>query len=171
MAREMYAHSINSTFMLCPRPSVNQGGRIHIVMKSLWKYRVKTQQNKITERKPRIVTDGSRVADLPENEFAGTPTPNAVNSAYAIAAFFGVKVNAGDVPAAYVQVDMPENDTIYYVTQVQGFIDFEHPDWVLRLNKCLYRVSCSSHHWNATFVKFLTEELGMMRMNSDLSVC
>jgi hypothetical protein len=170
MIREMYAHEINATFTLVPRPSKNQDGRKHLVMRCVWKYRIKSEQNIITNYKSRLCADGSWIVDEYANTFAGTPLPNAINFTFATAAKHGVFVESGDIPAAYVQAPVPDGDTTYYIEQPDGFKSKEHPDWVLKLNRCLYGIPCSGHQWNATFSKFLVDELGMKRLASDPAV-
>jgi hypothetical protein len=96
--------------------------------------------------------------------------PNAINSTFALAAHYGVTVHSGDIPAAYVQAPVPDGDTIYYIQQPAGFRDEKHPDWVCQLNKCLYGIPCSGKQWNMTLAKFLIEEVGMKRLDSDPSV-
>jgi hypothetical protein len=170
MLREMHAHALNKTWVLVPRPEKDTDGKKHIVMRSVWKYRIKTQQNAITNYKSRICADGSWIDDVYANTFAGTPLPNAINFTFAAAAKHGVFVESGDVPAAYVQAPVPEGDTVYYIEQPQGFIDKEHPDCILKLYRCLYGIPCSGNQWNATFAKFLVNELGMTRLQSDPAV-
>jgi hypothetical protein len=170
MAREIYAHTINGTWTLVPRPQQGSNGKKHIVMRSVWKYRIKMQQLVIVNYKSRLCADGSIVKDEPSNVFAGTPIPNAINTTFALAAHNGVTVHSGDIPAAYVQAPVPDGDTVYYIEQPQGFKDLDHPDWVCRLNKCLYGIPCSGKQWNMTLARFLTEELHMKRLDSDPSV-
>jgi hypothetical protein len=141
MTREWYAHTINQTFTLVPKPNAAMNDRKHhILMRPVWRFRIKTQQHIIVNWKARLCVDGSIVDDELENTFAGTPLPNAINLTFATAAKHGVRVHSGDVPAAYVQAPVPDGDTIYYMMQPEGFIDPIHPTWVLRLNKCLYGI-------------------------------
>jgi hypothetical protein len=139
-------------------------------MRPVWRYKIKTQQNIVTTYKSRLCADGSRVVDSPENTFAGTPLPHAINSTFAMAAFHGCKVHSGDIPAAYVQSPVPDGDTIYYIYQPEGYMDKDHPEWICKLNKCLYGIPCSGHQWNQTLAKFLMEEVGMNRSNTDPSI-
>ena len=96
--------------------------------------------------------------------------PNAINATFALAGHHGAMVHSGDIPAAYVQAPVPDGDTIYYIEQPKGFVDKEHPDWIYKLNKCLYGIPCSGKQWNMTLAKFLVEEVGMKRLDSDPAV-
>jgi hypothetical protein len=167
--REITAHIINGTFELVPMPEKGTDEKNHVLMKSLWKYRIKTQQNVITNYKARLCTDGQYVVVSPDKAFAGTPLQTSINSVFGLAGHFGVKVMSGDIPAAYVQAPIPDGDTVYYVTQPEGHVNLKYPNHVWRLNKCLYGIPISGNLWNATFSKFLME-IGMVRCKSDPAV-
>jgi hypothetical protein len=167
--REIYAHIVNGTYELVKMPEQGTDGKKHVLMKSLWRYRIKTQQNQITNYKARLCADGRYVVVSPDRAFAGTPLQTSINSVFALAAHYDVKVMSGDIPAAYVQAPIPEGDTIYYVTQPEGHVDSTNPSMVWRLRKCLYGIPISGNLWNATFSKFLIE-IGMTRCKSDPAV-
>ena len=167
--REIYAHVINGTFVLVEMPKDGTDGKKHVLMKSLWRYCIKTQQNIITNYKARLCADGRFVVVSPDKAFAGTPLATSINTVFGLAAHYGTKVMSGDIPAAYVQAPIPEGDTIYYVTQPEGHVDPKHPDWVWQLKKCLYGIPISGNLWNATFSQFLLE-IGMTRCKSDPAV-
>jgi hypothetical protein len=167
MKREMHAHDVNKTFLLVDRPKQNQDGKTHVILRCVWKYRVKTEHNVITNHKSRICVDGSTVYALPHEVFAGTPMIEVIMMLFAIAAHYNTEVIAGDVPAAYVQADMPDGDTVYYVEQVPGFKDPQFPDKVLRLLKCLYGLPHSGHQWNVELSNFFINELKMTRIRAE----
>ena len=148
MKREMDAHSVNGTFKRVPRPTPGAEGKKHVVLRCVWKYRTKTQQMLVTNKKSRLCVDGRPVMALPWEVFAGTPAQEVVFLVFALAAYFNVSVIAGDVPAAYVQAKMPDGDTLFYITQPPGFVDPDHLDDVFLLLKCLYGLPQSGHQWN-----------------------
>jgi hypothetical protein len=169
MGREMTAHHVNGTWRLVPRPKPGQGGKKHVIIRGIWKYRIKTQQNLVTSYKSRLCADGRFVFATAQEVFAGTPIQDIVFLVFAIAAHYNVQVESGDVPAAYVQAKMPKGDTIYYMEQPPGFKDEEHPDYICELLKCLYGLPQSGHQWNEEFANFLVKELGMRRLRCDPS--
>ena len=72
----------------------------------------------------------------------------SVNTVLAIGAQWHSTITSGNVPAAYVQAELPDNDdTTYYMSQPQGFEHPEHPDWVCKLNKALYGHPCTGQVW------------------------
>jgi hypothetical protein len=166
MDREMTAHKVNGTWRLVPRPEANQGGKKHVIVMGIWKYRIKTQQNEITSYKARLCADGRFVDAEPHEVFAGTPVQDMVYLVFALAAHFNVGVIAGDVPAAYVQAPMPDGDTVYYLLQPPGFEDKEKSSWVCQLLKCLYGLPQSGHQWCEEFATFLVS-IGMTRLVCD----
>ena len=90
-----------------------------------------------------------------------------MNLTYAIAAAYGLEVHSCDVPSAYVQSKMLEEDVVYYVEQSEGFANLTKPDHVCKLNMALYGVPVAGQRWNLTFCKFLTEELKFVCCDSD----
>jgi hypothetical protein len=167
MQREMIAHEINKTFELVDRPEPNQDGKKHIVLRCVWKYRVKTERSIITNHKSRICVDGSTVHALPHEVFAGTPMAEVIMMLFGIAAHYNVEVISGDVPAAYVQAAMPDGDTVYYIEQIPGFQDKSQPNKVLRLRKCLYGLPHSGHQWNEELSNFFVNILKMTRIKAE----
>ncbi len=162
MNREIQAHLVSGTWELVPRPTADDQ---NVIMRGLWRLRVKTQHGKVTSLKSRYCADGSRVKDLPENVYAPTAAVTSINMMLLISALWGIPLKSGDIPSAYVQAPMPANRS-YYVTHPPGFISKEYPEHVLKLNKALYGVPCAGHQWNLTYTKFLLE-LGFRQCDSD----
>jgi hypothetical protein len=91
--REIYTHILNGTWTLVPCPkSKFANGKHHVVMRSVWKYRIKMQQLVIVNYKSRLCADGSTVEDSASNVFAGTPIPNAINAMFALAVHNGASL-------------------------------------------------------------------------------
>jgi Reverse transcriptase (RNA-dependent DNA polymerase) len=153
----MDAHKNNGTWVLIPRPTKHQDGKKHVIIRGVWKYRIKTQQGVITKYKARLCADGRFVFALAEEVFAGTPMQDIVFLVFALAAYYNVEVIAGDVPAAYVQASIPKGDTLYYLEQPLGYEDTEPPDYLCLLLKCLYGLPQSGHQWNEELANFLLE--------------
>ena len=72
---------------------------------------------------------------------------------------FDLNVNSEDVPSAYIQTDISDDNIVYYVTQSEGFENPEHLEYLCQLNKALYGLPIAEQYWNLTFQKFLIEEL------------
>ena len=178
---EIEAHKENNTWTLVPRLKPNQDGKKHIIIRSLWRFKIKTENGVITQFKAHLCANGSSVnqklkADPNiefEDNYSGSATSTSMNLTYTIAAAYRLKVHSGDVPSAYVQSEMPEGDVVYYVEQLEGFADSTKPDHVCKLNMALYRVPVAGQRWNLIFCKFLTEELKFVccDSNPNLYIC
>jgi len=57
---------------------------------------------------------------------------------------------------AFLQAEMKEEEMIY-VTQPEGYVDSDHPNWVCLLLKSLYGIKQAPRVWNETLHKFLIE--------------
>ena len=150
-------------------------------MKSLWWFKIKTENGVITWFKAHLCTDESSVnwklkADPNikfEDNYSEFATLTSMNLTYTIAAAYGLEVYSSDVSSAYVQSEMLEEDVVYYVEQPEGFADPTKPDHVCKLNMALYGVPVAGQRWNLTFCKFLTEKLKFVYCDSDpnLYIC
>ena len=178
---EIEAHKENNTWTLVPRLKPNQDRKKHIIMRSLWQFKIKTENGVIIWFKACLCADGSSVnwklkADPNiefEDNYSGSATSTSMNLTYTIAAAYRLEVHSGDVPSAYVQSEMPEGDVVYYVEQPEGFADPTKPDHVCKLNMALYGVLVVGQRWNLTFHKFLTKELKFVCCDFDpnLYIC
>ena len=147
----------------------------HIIMRSLWQFKIKTENRVITWFKTHLCTNGSSVnwklkADPNikfEDNYSGSATSTSMNLTYTIAAAYRLEVHSSDVPSAYVQSEIPEGDVVYYVEQPEGFADPTKPDHVCKLNMAFYEVPVAGQRWNLTFCKFLTKELKFVCCDSD----
>jgi len=64
-------------------------------------------------------------------------------------------IHVVDVKNAFLQAEMKEEEMIC-VTQSEGYVDSDHPDWVCLL-KSLYGIKQAPRVWNDTPHKFLIE--------------
>jgi len=58
-----------------------------------------------------------------------------------------------DVKNAFLQAEMKEE--IMYITQPEGYVDSDHPNWLCLLLKSLYRIKQAPRVWKETLHKFL----------------
>jgi len=65
-----------------------------------------------------------------------------------------LNIHVVDVQNAFLQAEMKEEEMIY-VTQPEGYIDSDHPNWVCLLLKSLYGIKQAPRVWNKTLHKFL----------------
>ena len=68
---------------------------------------------------------------------------------------------------AYLQADMPNEGTKYYMYQPTGFVDLEHPDYVLELLKPMYGLPIAEKLWKEAWVKYACNSIGFVQMKSD----
>jgi len=59
-------------------------------------------------------------------------------------------IHVVDVKNAFLQAEMKEEEMIY-VTQPEGYVDSDHPDWVCLLLKSLYGIKQSVEHIESNF--------------------
>ena len=169
------AHKENNTWTLVPRLKPNQDGKKHIIMKSLWWFKIKTENRVITCFKAWLCTDGSsmnwKIKADPNIEFEDnyleSTTTNSMNITYSIAAAYRFEMHSGDVLSAYVQFKMPEGDIVYYIEQPEGFKNPGKSDHVCKLNIALYGVLVAGQRWNLTFWEFLIKKLNFTYCKSD----
>ena len=53
------------------------------------------------------------------------------------------------------------------MSQPDGFVDQEHPEYVCKLNKSLYGLKQSARCWNQTLDSFLMKKNGYRKINAD----
>jgi hypothetical protein len=167
MIREIDAHIRNATWIMKNRPPRFQDGKEHIILRSVWKYKIKSQHGMVTSFKARLCVDGSPIIALLRERYAGTPLAETLMMIFALAAHHDITVVSGDVPSAYVQAPMPDGDKLFYITQPQGFEDKNRKDAVLLLLKCLYGLPHSGRQWNKELADFFVKELAMRRLSCD----
>jgi len=64
-----------------------------------------------------------------------------------------LNIHAVDVKNAFLQAEMKEEEM--NVTQPEGYINSDHPNWVCLLLKSLYGIKQAPRVWNKTLHKFL----------------
>jgi len=58
-----------------------------------------------------------------------------------------LNIHVVDVKNAFLQAEMKEEEMIY-VTQPEGYVNSDHPNWVCLLLKSLYRIKQAPRMWN-----------------------
>ena len=126
------------------------------------------KNGEISSYKACLCFDGRQVFELAHLTHAQLASQASVNTVFAIGASWHSSITSGDVPVAYVQAELPEDDpTTYYMTQPQGFVHPRFPSWICRLNKALYGHPRAGQIWENKFSKFLVEEVGCMCCHAD----
>ena len=141
MVRELTSLNKLETWTLVPKSEIKSDDVYAI---GIWRYRVKTKNGNISSFKSRYCYNGRNVVDLPEDVYAPTARFTSVMIILFIASRTGAIIKSGDIPSAYVQALMPEGRR-YFVAQPPGFINRDHPDWVLLLHKAIYGVPIAGH--------------------------
>ena len=105
---EIEAHKENNTWTLVPRLKPNQDGKKHIIMRNLWWFKIKTENEVITWFKACLCADGSSInwklkvdpnIEFEDNYF-GSATSTSMNLTYTIVAAYRLEVHSGDVLSA-----------------------------------------------------------------------
>ena len=172
---EIAAHHENKTWTLIPCPKPNQDGKKYIIMRGIWHFQIKTEDEKIKSYKACYYADESSVTKKLnsdpelgfEDNYSKSATSISFNLIYMVAAMYGLEVDYDNVPGVYLKSKMPKGNIVYYVEQPEGFKDLAYPDWVCMLNKALYGVPIAGQRWNLTFQKFFVEELGFKCSKSE----
>lgn len=146
---------------LVPRP---KPGPNIIIRNGVWTFRIKPKDD---THKARFAYDGSSIPENPEDVYAGAPKWDSIHLMCEISATLGIPLKSGDIPTAYLQADMPKQDKKYYVNQPAGFVDPEHPDYVLELLKPMYGLPVAGKAWKETWVSFACRHIGFVQMKSD----
>ncbi|GJU99854.1 retrovirus-related pol polyprotein from transposon TNT 1-94 [Tanacetum coccineum] len=128
---------------LVPRPE----GKNVIALKWLWKNKCDAY-NIVVRNKTRLVAKGYKQEEGIdfEESFAPVARLEAVRMFIAFAAHMNITIFQMDVKTAFLNGPLKEE---VYVSQPEGFIDFEFPNHVYRLKKALYGLkqalrTCSS---------------------------
>lgn len=133
-----------------------------------WIYKIKKNSDGFTARyKARLVAKGfSQEADLDYYEtFSPMVKPTTARLVLSIAATNGWKLKQLDVKNAFLH-DFLEEEV--YMSQPQGFVDVDHPDYVCKLQRSLYGLKQALRAWNERFIKFLLS-LGFKSSYADSS--
>jgi hypothetical protein len=73
----------------------------------------------------------------------------------ALAVKFDLKLDQMDIQTAFLNAELKED---IYLKQPTGFEDPEHPDWIWKLEKALYRLKQAGYKWNQTLDEYLWKE-------------
>ncbi|GJV81483.1 retrovirus-related pol polyprotein from transposon TNT 1-94 [Tanacetum coccineum] len=136
---------------LVPRPE----GKNVIALKWLWKNKYDAE-NIMVRNKSRLVAKGYKQEEGIdfEESFAPAARLEAVRMFIAFAAHMNITIFQMDVKTAFLNGPLKEE---VYVSQPEGFIDFEFPNHVFRLKKALYGLKQEPRAWYDKFSSFLIE--------------
>ncbi|KAM1351501.1 hypothetical protein ACFXTH_005260 [Malus domestica] len=163
MTEEMDALIKQHTWTLVPLPSHKN------LVGCKWIYKVKRNPDgSVARYKARLVAKGfSQEAGLDYYEtFSPVVKPTTVRLMLSLAATKGWKLKQLDVKNAFLHGFLDEE---VYMSQPQGFIDKDHPDFVCKLERSLYGLKQAPRAWNARFSSFLLS-LGFTSSYADLSL-
>ena len=148
---EMESLSKNKTWDLVSLPK----GRKAIGNR--WVFRVKENQAGEVERfKARLVAKGfsqKRGIDYDET-FAPVAKFASIRILFSLAAKCNLSLHQMDVKTAFLNGLLDED---IYMTQPDGYIDEDRPDFVCQLKRSLYGLKQSPRMWNQTIDKFMLE--------------
>ena len=139
----------NGTFKIVPRPHDAK------LVKSKWVYKIKTDENNLPVRfKARLVARGysQRYGVDYFETFAPVARKDTIRVGLCVANSKWFKVHQMDVDTAFL---VPNVEEEIYMEQPQGFIDAEHPDYVLKVEKSLYGLKQASKAWYDELKNFI----------------
>ncbi|KAL4014657.1 hypothetical protein IC575_026866 [Cucumis melo] len=134
MQKELHQFSRNNVWTLVPKP---EGANI---IGTKWIFKNKTDEaGCVTNNKARLVVQGyAQVKGVDFDEtFAPVARLEAIRLLLGISCIKKFKLYQMDVKSAFLNGYLNEE---VYVAQPKGFIDFEYPQHVYKLNKALYRL-------------------------------
>ncbi|GJR23857.1 retrovirus-related pol polyprotein from transposon TNT 1-94 [Tanacetum coccineum] len=136
---------------LVPRPK----GKNIITLKWLWKNKCDAE-NIVVRNKTRLVAKGYKQEEGIdfEESFAPVARLEAVWMFIANVAHTNITIFQMDVKTTFLNGPLKEE---VYVSQPEGFIDPEFPDYVYRLKKALYGLKQESRAWYDKLSSFLIE--------------
>ncbi|GJR60356.1 retrovirus-related pol polyprotein from transposon TNT 1-94 [Tanacetum coccineum] len=123
-----------------------------------WIYKVKLDEyGDVLKNKARVVAKGFRQEEGLDFEESFTPVSRleAIRIFLANAASKNMTVYQMDVKIAFLNEELKEE---VYVSQPEGFVDPDHPHYVYRLKKVLYRLKKAPRAWYDTLSKFLLSQ-------------
>ena len=144
MEAEHSALALNKTYSLVPLPE----GRRPVATR--WIYRVKHRADGSIERfKARWVAKGfSQLYGIDYDEtFSPVVRLENLRMLLAFGTIHSYEIHQMDVDSAFLNAELHEE---IYVTQPEGFISEQHPDYVCRLHKSLYGLKQAPLLWNRT---------------------
>nr|AID60162.1 copia-like LTR-retrotransposon [Brassica napus] len=155
-------HMLN-TWTLVPRtPDMN-------VIGSQWLYKTKLKPNGHVEKlKVRLVGKGNHQEEGLDylETFSPVVRTATIRIVLSVAISKGWNLKQLDVTNAFLHGDLKEP---VYMSQPQGFVDKERPDYVCKLTKALYGLKQAPRAWFDTFSGFLIQQ-GFVCNKSDPSL-
>lgn len=145
------------------RSSLHAGTR---VMPCKWVYKLKhDEKGRVTQAKSRLTFRGDRQrAGIDYDEvFASTGKYKTMRAGLAITAACDHELEQLDVPSAFLNAELDEDEVIY-MEMPPGF---EEDGTVLRLHKALYGLKQAPRKWQRTCCRFLEQQLKMKACVSD----
>ncbi len=139
----------NETWELVPPP---EGSNI---VGSKWVLKVKRDANGNVDRhKARLVAQGySQTQGIDYEEvFSPVTRYSSIRTLLALANAHNLEIHQMDVKTAFLNGSI-EHDI--YMSQPEGFIDPDHPEYVCKLEKSIYGLKQSARCWNQTLDSFL----------------
>ena len=150
----------NKTWELVPRPSDQK------VIGCRWVYKIKRGlDGSITRHKARLVARGySQTEGIDYDEvFAPVAHSATIRTLLSFANSNDLEIHQLDVKTAFLHGVL---DCDLYMEQPEGYEDNEHPDYVCKLNKCLYGLKQSAKCWNELLDKHFIET-GYIKADAD----
>ncbi|GJV63634.1 retrovirus-related pol polyprotein from transposon TNT 1-94 [Tanacetum coccineum] len=120
-----------------------------------WIYKVKLDEyGDVLKNKARLVAKGYHQEEGIDFEESFTPVARleAIRIFIANAASKNITVYQMDVKTAFLNGELKEE---VYVSQLEGFVDLDHPHHVYRLKKALYGLKQAPRAWYDTLSRFL----------------
>ena len=131
-----------NVFKLVPRPDTFRP------VPSKWVYKLKVHPDGTIDKfRARLVAKGFRQRkgiDYDET-FSPVISHTALRIVLTMAMRNNWPIESYDVITTYLNSPM---DRPIYMHQIEGYINAEHPDWVLLLNRALYGVKQAARVWN-----------------------
>jgi hypothetical protein len=122
---------------------------------SRWVYSHKYDENgQIAHHKACLVAQGfMQIEGLDYTDtFAPVAKYDTVCALLSMVAKFDLELDQMDVKTTFLNGELDEE---IYMHQPPGFKDPEHPDWVWKLLKAIYRLKQAGRQWNKTLNDFL----------------
>ena len=136
------------------------------IVSSRWVLKVKRDENGAVDRfKARLVAQGySQMKGIDYDEvFSPVARYASVRSLLALANAHDLEIHQMDVKTAFLNGSL---DCEIYMSQPEGFVDPERPDYVCKLKKSIYGLKQSARCWNTTLDEYL-KCTGYHKSNAD----
>ena len=166
MRKEIEVFQKYDTYELVPPNEPNTCGVESYVIRSLWKYRIKTQNGIIQRYKSRLCADRAQMKEQVRNKklsleddlhlthdkiTSPSPEMSSTRLFLALAARLNLTVHSGDIPSAYLQAPIDQSKFRVYMHQPKGFVDPDRPNWLWRLKSAVYGCINAGHIWNGVY--------------------